>query len=131
MDYRSFALKAEENIAAAECEYHHRRYNASANRAYYAMFHAAIAALLYFGILPPKGQWGHGWVQATFNKQLIRRKKVYPAKLLPDLMVAMTIRETADYRETMISEKECRRLLRRAQNFVSLVKEKLEDDDAS
>ncbi|HDN80440.1 MAG: hypothetical protein DRI61_09530 [Chloroflexi bacterium] len=128
MDYRIFTRKAEENIAAAECEYNYGRYNASANRAYYAMFHIAVAALSYHQILPPRREWEHGWVQATFNERLIRRKKVYPAKLLPDLMVAMTIRETADYRETMVSKKVCRRLLRRAQDFVRIVKEKLEEE---
>ena len=121
MDYRSFASKAEENIAAAECEYHHGRYNASANRAYYAMFHAAIAALLYRGINPPGPRWEHSWVQAAFSEQLIKRRKVYPLKLASDLLAVMSVRDVADYKDAMVSQKRAYRALRRAKQFLETV----------
>ena len=40
-----FLTKAKENIRAAEVLFEHQLYNAAVNRAYYAAFHAAIAAL--------------------------------------------------------------------------------------
>lgn len=45
----SFLARAQENLADAEAAFEAERYNASANRAYYAAFHAAIEALEYFG----------------------------------------------------------------------------------
>jgi len=121
MDHRVFVDKAEENLAAAECEYSHGRYNACANRAYYAMFHIAIAALLTFDVSPPGPRLDHGWVQATFNERLIKRKKVYSARLAPDLLTVMAIRDTADYEDTMISRKVASRALRRSREFVEAV----------
>ena len=43
---QAFWAKALENIDSAGSELTNRRYNASANRAYYAVFQAAIVALL-------------------------------------------------------------------------------------
>jgi len=121
MDYQVFASKAKENIAAAECEYNHGRYNASANRAYYAMFHTAIAALLYYNVLPPGSRWEHSWVQAAFNEQLIKRRKLYPSKLAPDLVAVMSTRDIADYKDAMVSQKRAYRALRKAKRFFNTV----------
>ncbi len=126
-DYRIFWAKARENLAAAECEFGQGRHNACANRAYYAMFHAAVAALLAFGVQPPGARLDHGWVQAAFNERLIKRRKVYPASLAPELLKVMAVRDTADYRDEMISRKVANRVLRRARNFVETISEKLEE----
>ncbi len=45
-----FVNKALENIKIAEIAFDNDCYNASANRSYYAAFHAAIAALYNLGI---------------------------------------------------------------------------------
>lgn len=45
-----FLAKARENLQAAEVLFENHLYNVSANRAYYATFHAAIAALADVGI---------------------------------------------------------------------------------
>ena len=129
MDYRIFIVKAQENIAAAECEYNHGRYNASANRAYYAMFHIAVAALLYHSVVPPGLRWGHSWVQAAFNEQLIKRKKVYPSKLASSLIAVMSLREVADYKDAMVSQKRAYRALQKAKEFTANVLAKLEEGD--
>ncbi len=46
-----FFTKAKENIKTAEILFEHQLYNASANRAYYAAFQAAIAALTAMDIV--------------------------------------------------------------------------------
>lgn len=78
----AFAEKAWENLASAQSELVNNRFNACANRCYYACFQAAIVALIREGI-PPRGTggWGHDYVQAQFAGQLIRRRKLYPASL--------------------------------------------------
>ncbi len=49
---RVYLEKAKENLAAAESEFGHGRYNSCASRAYYACFQAAIHALIRAGDLP-------------------------------------------------------------------------------
>lgn len=54
MGYQSWIDKANENLIVAEWSHAQGHVNACANRVYYAMFHAAIAALIKNQILPPK-----------------------------------------------------------------------------
>ncbi len=117
----TFWDKALENIDSAASELTNRRYNASANRAYYAVFHAAIVALLRAGIKPPGAQWGHGFVQAQFSGQLVMRRKVYPATLRDTLPRLEELRERADYGLTHVSQIQAVRGLRRAQEFTEVV----------
>ena len=114
-------VKSEENLTAAELCLEYGLRNASVNRAYYAMFQAAIAALTKFGI-PRRGErWGHNYVQAQFSNALIQRRKVLPGrfkKALPDIMAH---RHEADYSTTQISSKIANLTLRLAQSFVQQI----------
>jgi uncharacterized protein (UPF0332 family) len=47
-----YLSKANESLAGATSELVNGRYNNTANRAYYAVFQAAIAALMQAGIAP-------------------------------------------------------------------------------
>jgi uncharacterized protein (UPF0332 family) len=120
----AFLEKAEENLAAATSELRAGRYNASANRAYYAAFHAAICALARVGIRPPgrEGYWGHDFVQAQFSGQLINRRKLYPASLRSVLPETSRIREIADYYAQNIDELRARRAVRKAHDLVTAVR---------
>ncbi len=118
-----YLAKAQENLASAESELTHGRTNSCARSAYYACFHAAIAALLHAGLTAPDPArgWGHDWVHAGFVGQLIHRRKMYPASLrrvLPDLLA---LRHTGDYRVTSVSQREAQQAVRRAQAFVQAV----------
>lgn len=83
-----------------------RRYNNAANRAYYARFQAAIAALDLAGIRPAAGtaQWSHSFVQAQFAGVLVGRRKQYPAELREVLSYIQQIRNQADYSITEVSQ---------------------------
>ncbi len=89
-------MKAEENLDAAESELAQRRYNTCASRCYYACFQAAIYALMKAGIRPPSrtGEWGHDFVQAEFNGQLINRRKLYQSNLRDALQQTYALRVT-------------------------------------
>ncbi|MBM4401461.1 MAG: HEPN domain-containing protein [Crenarchaeota archaeon] len=64
----SYLSKAKENLRIAEIAFEEGCYNASVNRAYYAMLQAAIAALLNGGIEPKLGKGiDHGWIQSRFS----------------------------------------------------------------
>jgi uncharacterized protein (UPF0332 family) len=117
----AFWMKALENMDSAASELTNRRYNASANRAYYAVFHAAIVALLRAGIQPHSAQWGHGFVQAQFAGQLVTRRKVYPAALRDTLPRLAELRERADYGLTPVSQTQAARGVRRAHEFIEAI----------
>ncbi|MGH2583502.1 MAG: HEPN domain-containing protein [Dehalococcoidia bacterium] len=123
IEIQAFLAKAEENVASAVSEFVNGRYNACANRCYYACFQAAVAALLHRGIRP-RGRgagWGHGFVQAQFAGVLIGRRKVYGATLRDTLPRLLELRERADYEATQVSQTQANRALSRAQDFVSAV----------
>ena len=60
-----FLSKAHDTLLAAQVLLEKELYDSCANRAYYAAFQAALAALTSFGLKAEKSE--HKWVQATFN----------------------------------------------------------------
>jgi uncharacterized protein (UPF0332 family) len=119
-----FWQKALENLADAEDAFEKGRFNASANRAYYAAFQAAIAVLVNAGITTQR--ISHEWVQSTFNRELIYRKKVFPSEFKQILLKMQESRNIADYSEVNISQKESKRQLQNAKRFIELIKKEIE-----
>jgi uncharacterized protein (UPF0332 family) len=115
--------KAEESLAGAESEFVNDRYNNAANRAYYAVFQAAVHALLAAAIRPPgaANHWGHDFVQAQFVGVLINRRKRYPAELRTTLEQNYRLREAADYRRDRVTDVQAVRAVRRAEVFVGAI----------
>lgn len=122
---QAYITKAIESLASAQTDYAAARYNFCANRAYYACFQAAVAALLTAGIRPtnPRGEWSHEFVQSQFNGLLINRRKLYPVALRRVLRDTIEVREKADYTVSAVSEPVASRVLRQAQAFVQAVQE--------
>ena len=116
--------KAVENLASAVSDHAAKRYNACANRAYYACFQAAIAALIRAGVTPGNrdGTWGHGYVQSRFAGELIGRRKLYPAVLRDTLARLEELRERADYHMIHVSEVQSARAVTRARTFVQAIR---------
>jgi uncharacterized protein (UPF0332 family) len=114
--------KAEECLAGARSELTQSRYNNCANRCYYACFQAAITALLDASIRPVGATWGHDFVQAEFNGQLINRRKLYPAELRNTLEQNYRLRESADYRRDQVGEVRATRAVRRTEEFVGTIR---------
>jgi len=54
-----------------------------------------VAALANFGFTREK--FGHKWVQATFNRELIKKRKIYPGRIKNHLLDFQFIRNEADY----------------------------------
>ena len=119
-----FLEKALECLAGAESELANARYNNAANRAYYAAFQAAIAALQRAGIQPRSDQWGHEFVPAQFDGVLIYRRKLYPTDLRGTLEHTYTLRAKADYGEDLVTQTEASRALRRTRLFVQTIQAK-------
>lgn len=115
--------RARESLAGATSEFSNGRYNNATNRAYYAAFQAAIAALDVAGVRPPGGkeEWGHGFVQAQFAGRLINQRKLYPAALRETLGQLFSLRQQADYKLADVSQTQATRALGRARAFVAAV----------
>lgn len=118
-----FLSKAEENFRIAQMSFNMGCYNACANRAYYASFHAAIAALVNDGAA--RGENHHAWVQSEFNRRLIKRKKIYPSKLKTYLSDMQYVRNKADYSEKGVSKKAAHRQISHAEEMIQRIREEL------
>lgn len=124
---QAYLLKAVESLSSAEADFISARYNSCANRAYYACFQAAIAALLTAGIRPtnPRGEWSHEFVQSQFNGLLIHRRKLYPTALRRVLRDTLEVREKADYTLSSVSAAVSSRVLRQAREFAHAIQERV------
>ena len=118
-----FLEKARESLIGAESEFLNERFNNSVNRAYYACFQAAIAALQKAGIQTRGDEWGHDYVQSQFNGALINRRHLYPTELRNILVRNYALRVRADYAEDVVSRTDTERALRRARLFVTTIME--------
>lgn len=124
---QAFLAKAEECLTGADIALANARYNNCANRCYYACFHAARAALVHAGIRPPRGDWGHEFVQAQFSGLLVNRRKIYGAEFRDTLPSTQALRNQADYDELSVSRANASRALRRARDFLNAVRTVTED----
>ena len=113
--------KAKESLQAAELCFANKLYNSTANRAYYAMFQAAVVALEVGGAKAVGARWSHKRVQSTFSSELIRKRKVYPTSLVQMLPKGLEIRNDADYVAGNISKRRASKILRWARDFVERV----------
>ena len=120
-----YLTKAVESLTSAQADYTATRYNSCANRAYYACFQAAVAALLAAGIRPasPRGEWSREFVQSQFNGLLITRRKLYAITLRRVLRDTIEVREKADYTPSLVSARVATRILQQAQDFVRAIQE--------
>jgi uncharacterized protein (UPF0332 family) len=123
---KEFLTKAQENLQDAEVAFEAGRYNAAANRAYYAAFQAAIATLAEENVRHDKNP--HSWVQAQFNERLIKARRYYPSKLSSYLMDMQKIRDNADYKTTMINKKTAKEQLQQSKEFCSHIFSRLQHE---
>ncbi len=95
------------------------------SRAYFAAFHAAIAALLKLTDYRSR-TWKHGEVQAEFVRRLIHRRKVFPSWMASVLQDLRELREIADYEPTNVSKVQAQKALKLASDFLEVVRQVLE-----
>ena len=118
----NFLEKAKENLKAAQLLFDNALYNAMANRAYYAVFHAAIAALAAAGY---NLQMRYEAVHSMFNGELIRRRKLYPGDLSSYLKDLQDTRNDADYSMKQISKKVASKILTKTERFVTTIEKEI------
>ena len=119
----AFLARAQESLAGAASEFVNGRYNNTANRAYYACYQVAIAALDLASIRPSDGksEWGHAFVQSQFAGALVNRRKLYPPVLRDVLAQTFALRAQGDYKQAGVRQAQASRALTRARAFVDAV----------
>jgi uncharacterized protein (UPF0332 family) len=128
MPWRDHLQKALTNLHAAELCHQENLPDPAVSRAYYSVFHAAIAALLRFSHYPLKGEnWNHADVQAEFNRRLIARQKKFPMELGRISADLINYRHVADYRRRTVGQKIAGRCVEKARRFVTDVEKKLQE----
>ena len=119
----SFLTKAEESLASAVSDLQGARYNACARNSYYALFQAAVAALIDEDVRPA-GRWEHKFVDARFSGLLVYRRKRYSARFRAVLSEAFRVRVSADYTDQPTLAAKARHTLESARELVMVVKER-------
>ncbi len=118
-----FMNKARENLKAARVCFDNELFNACVNRAYYSALQGAVAALAHAGI--KRSKVDHGQVQADFSRELIHRRKIYPAKLKSYLSDMQLVRNQADYTGEMISRKVSLKWLAKAEELLKYTEKEI------
>ena len=96
------------------------------NRAYYAMFYAALALLQKAGKIPSK----HAGVIGLFDTEFVL-KGVFPRELSQDLHKAFELRQVSDYRVLQYPSREkAEETWEKATRFVRAVREYLQGTEA-
>jgi uncharacterized protein (UPF0332 family) len=125
MDWTNFLAKPQSNLRVARLAFENKAYDPCVSRAYYAVFHAEIAALLCLTDFCPEF-WEHSVVQAEFNRRLIRERKIFDRALAVVHSSLISRRHDADYDPVTTSETVARRCLAKAETFVQVVLAKVE-----
>jgi uncharacterized protein (UPF0332 family) len=117
----AWLAKARESLASCLADLEAGRFNSATNRAYYACFHAAVAALDREGVRPAGPAWEHRFVMSEFSGRLVSRRKLYPAALRATLRQLFDARVVADYRAQQVTAAAARRATRAAAAFLSAI----------
>jgi len=114
--------KAVERLRVAEKLFRDDEYEDAVSRAYYAMYHAAKAALSTVNVFPKT----HEGVVSEFGRKFVLAG-VLPKELGKNLADAKAARETYEYSVTeTVGKSEAEAILSNAQEFVKAVKKQLE-----
>jgi uncharacterized protein (UPF0332 family) len=124
--WRVHLRKARNSLRTAQRAYEEQDVDSCASRAYFAVFHGEIAALLKLTAFRQE-RWGHDHVQAEFNRRLIRARKLFPASLRTIHNDLIGIRHIADYTDRYIGEQIASRCLGKAAEMVTTIVRVLEE----
>jgi uncharacterized protein (UPF0332 family) len=119
---RAHLEKAVERLKAAEKLLHDGYYEDAVSRGYYAMYHAAKAALSTVNVFPRT----HEGAVSEFGRRFVLTG-VFSKDLGKDLADAKAARETYEYSPTAtVGKPEAETILSNAQHFVNTIKTLLE-----
>lgn len=119
--FDNYPTKAKDSLQGAESEFTQARFDNAVNRAYYACFQAAVAALLAADVpmqTAGGGVTSHQSVHSHFAGLLVQRRKLYSSHLRNVLQDLLRDRTIADYHSISVSATRANRALQLSQTFV-------------
>jgi uncharacterized protein (UPF0332 family) len=125
MDKTVYLTKARNNLRTAQQAYEQGDCDSCVSRAYFAVFHTEIAALLQLTSFRQE-RWGHDRVQAEFNRRLIHEQIRLSAALRFIHNDLIGRRHMADDTAQLVSARAAARCLRQATEMVSTIATVLE-----
>jgi len=128
----SYLPKARQSLQGAEAELAQERFDNAVNRAYYACFQAAVAALIAAGVAVQTDVGGvisHKQIHSNFSELLIRRRKLYSSPLRNVLQDLLRDRILADYHVAPLSSLRAVRAVRQSRLFVNEIVSQLQEQD--
>ena len=120
MDWQVYLTKARNNLRTAQSAYDQGDFDSSASRAYYAVFHTEIAALVKLTEFR-QDRWGHDRVQEEFNRRLIRSRRLFHSSLRFIHNDLIGRRHIADYKDQHLSARTAERCLKHAIEMVATI----------
>jgi len=121
-----YLAKALASLAGADLELASQFFNNAVNRAYYACYQAAVAALVAEGVQPAlQNFWPHDVVHAEFARLLVDDRGSYPTRLRATLKAVFDERLKADYEPDVIGEETAREAVERVREFVGAVADRV------
>jgi uncharacterized protein (UPF0332 family) len=111
--------RAQASLQAAELCLAQGLWDSAVNRAYFALFQAAICALEHRVLR--RREWTHKGVHSDFVQLFVRCRKLVPASFAGALPSVMQLRHIADYQQPGVSHVQAERAVRRAREFVALL----------
>ena len=123
---RSYLAKAHASLRGADLEMQAQLFDGAVNRAYYACYQAAVAALVAEGIPPVVERfWPHDVVQAQFPSILVDSLQRYPPWTRGTLKAIFDERLKADYEPDDVSPETAAEAVRRAGEFLAVVADRV------
>src|SRR5262249_5093710 len=120
MDWQVYLEKARSSLRTAKSADEQGDFDSCTSRAYFAVFHVEIAALIKLTEFR-QDRWGHDQVQAEFNRRLIRSRKLFPSSLRFIHNDLIGRRHIADYRDQHIGAQTAERCLKKATEMVATI----------
>jgi uncharacterized protein (UPF0332 family) len=117
--------RAQASLQAAELCLAHGLVDSAVNRAYFALFQAAICALEERVIR--RREWTHKGVHSDFVQLFVRRRELVPTSFAGALPSVIHLRHIADYQQPGVSQVQAGRAVRRAREFVTLLQREVFD----
>ncbi|KXA88781.1 hypothetical protein AKJ66_02745 [candidate division MSBL1 archaeon SCGC-AAA259E22] len=115
--------KAEERLDAARLLLENGKYEDSINRAYYSMYHSAMALLQTEGVSPKT----HKGLIGEFGKRFVKTGKI-DRRFSTMLTHAESLRESADYGiEPEIKSEDAEKVVKNAEKFLKMTRKRASD----
>ena len=131
MDSSIYLAKAEQCLAGAALAVAHGQYNNAANRAYYAAYQAAVAALNAVRAQAPAPRyWAHDFVLREYSLRLACDRGDYAPGSRSVLKALHDERLKADYEVELISRASGEHALALTREFVGAVRQRLGEQPA-